>query len=164
MEFVLVIYIMCLSLIRFALKLLMFSIVLLLCSKPMDEDTPVRLQPCLSNFVPATALSNFFSYITCHDLCFHFPFLCYNLAWTMSSWKHLYCNDNNWMHEFLLRPLSILCFCGIDYRESKLLSIQDSPGIIFLQVKNEEEEFNTGPLSVLMLSVKNNTQVYHICK
>lgn len=39
--------------------------------------------------------------------------------------------------------------------------------------KNEEEEFNTGPLSVLMMSVKNNTQVcltscfllyiYHIC-
>ena len=27
-------------------------------------------------------------------------------------------------------------------------------------VKNEEEEFNTGPLSVLMMSVKNNTQVY----
>lgn len=26
-------------------------------------------------------------------------------------------------------------------------------------VKNEEEEFNTGPLSVLMMSVKNNTQV-----
>ena len=25
--------------------------------------------------------------------------------------------------------------------------------------KNEEEEFNTGPLSVLMMSVKNNTQV-----
>ncbi|KAG9142803.1 hypothetical protein Leryth_005556 [Lithospermum erythrorhizon] len=25
-------------------------------------------------------------------------------------------------------------------------------------VKNEEEEFNTGPLSVLMMSVKNNTQ------
>jgi hypothetical protein len=34
--------------------------------------------------------------------------------------------------------------------------------------KNEEEEFNTGPLSVLMMSVKNNTQVclfflFHIC-
>lgn len=28
-----------------------------------------------------------------------------------------------------------------------------------LQAKNEEEEFNTGPLSVLMMSVKNNTQV-----
>ncbi|KAI3741795.1 hypothetical protein L1987_59472 [Smallanthus sonchifolius] len=26
------------------------------------------------------------------------------------------------------------------------------------QTKNEEEEFNTGPLSVLMMSVKNNTQ------
>jgi len=26
--------------------------------------------------------------------------------------------------------------------------------------KNEEEEFNTGPLSVLMMSVKNNTQVF----
>jgi len=33
---------------------------------------------------------------------------------------------------------------------------------LFLQTaaaKNEEEEFNTGPLSVLMMSVKNNTQV-----
>ena len=28
-----------------------------------------------------------------------------------------------------------------------------------MQSKNEEEEFNTGPLSVLMMSVKNNTQV-----
>ena len=27
------------------------------------------------------------------------------------------------------------------------------------QVKKEEEEFSTGPLSVLMMSVKNNTQV-----
>lgn len=32
--------------------------------------------------------------------------------------------------------------------------------VFFLQTaKNEEEEFNTGPLSVLMMSVKNNTQV-----
>lgn len=29
-----------------------------------------------------------------------------------------------------------------------------------IQAKKEEEEFNTGPLSVLMMSVKNNTQVY----
>ena len=29
--------------------------------------------------------------------------------------------------------------------------------------KNEEEEFNTGPLSVLMMSVKNNTQVCFVC-
>lgn len=28
-----------------------------------------------------------------------------------------------------------------------------------VQTKKEEEEFNTGPLSVLMMSVKNNTQV-----
>ncbi|KAI5678105.1 hypothetical protein M9H77_09055 [Catharanthus roseus] len=31
-------------------------------------------------------------------------------------------------------------------------------------VKNEEEEFNTGPLSILMLSVKNNTQVLINCR
>ncbi|CAL9023621.1 unnamed protein product, partial [Prunus brigantina] len=31
-------------------------------------------------------------------------------------------------------------------------------------VKNEEEEFNTGPLSVLMMSVKNNTQVLINCR
>lgn len=30
---------------------------------------------------------------------------------------------------------------------------------LFQSAKNEEEEFNTGPLSVLMMSVKNNTQV-----
>ncbi|KAL0420040.1 UNVERIFIED_CONTAM: Small nuclear ribonucleoprotein Sm D2 [Sesamum radiatum] len=35
---------------------------------------------------------------------------------------------------------------------------QDAPG------KNEEEEFNTGPLSVLMMSVKNNTQVLINCR
>ncbi|KAL0418846.1 UNVERIFIED_CONTAM: Small nuclear ribonucleoprotein Sm D2 [Sesamum radiatum] len=37
-------------------------------------------------------------------------------------------------------------------------------GAIFLQGKNEEEEFNTGPLSVLMMSVKNNTQVLINCR
>ncbi|KAI7984078.1 putative small nuclear ribonucleoprotein Sm D2 [Camellia lanceoleosa] len=31
-------------------------------------------------------------------------------------------------------------------------------------VKNEEEEFSTGPLSVLMMSVKNNTQVLINCR
>ncbi|KAJ6390480.1 hypothetical protein OIU77_024649 [Salix suchowensis] len=30
--------------------------------------------------------------------------------------------------------------------------------------KNEEEEFSTGPLSVLMMSVKNNTQVLINCR
>ncbi|XP_059655314.1 uncharacterized protein LOC132302461 isoform X1 [Cornus florida] len=30
--------------------------------------------------------------------------------------------------------------------------------------KNEEEEFNTGPISVLMMSVKNNTQVLINCR
>eukprot|EP00262_Sarcandra_glabra_P014873 TRINITY_DN4455_c0_g1_i2.p1 TRINITY_DN4455_c0_g1~~TRINITY_DN4455_c0_g1_i2.p1 ORF type:complete len:110 (-),score=18.12 TRINITY_DN4455_c0_g1_i2:249-578(-) len=30
--------------------------------------------------------------------------------------------------------------------------------------KTEEEEFNTGPLSVLMMSVKNNTQVLINCR
>ncbi|PKI32038.1 hypothetical protein CRG98_047569 [Punica granatum] len=30
--------------------------------------------------------------------------------------------------------------------------------------KNEEEEFNTGPLSVLMMSVKSNTQVLINCR
>ncbi|KAK4732267.1 hypothetical protein R3W88_025255 [Solanum pinnatisectum] len=33
-----------------------------------------------------------------------------------------------------------------------------------VQGKNEEEEFNTGPLSVLMMSVKNNTQVLINCR
>lgn len=32
--------------------------------------------------------------------------------------------------------------------------------LYYIQAKKEEEEFNTGPLSVLMMSVKNNTQVY----
>ncbi|CAA0832016.1 Small nuclear ribonucleoprotein family protein [Striga hermonthica] len=35
---------------------------------------------------------------------------------------------------------------------------EDVPG------KNEEEEFHTGPLSVLMMSVKNNTQVLINCR
>ncbi|CAH9096042.1 unnamed protein product [Cuscuta epithymum] len=35
---------------------------------------------------------------------------------------------------------------------------EDAPG------KNEEEEFNTGPLSVLMMSVRNNTQVLINCR
>ncbi|KAL7198968.1 hypothetical protein ACSBR2_021287 [Camellia fascicularis] len=32
------------------------------------------------------------------------------------------------------------------------------------QAKTEEEEFSTGPLSVLMMSVKNNTQVLINCR
>ncbi|CAA0828542.1 Small nuclear ribonucleoprotein family protein [Striga hermonthica] len=35
---------------------------------------------------------------------------------------------------------------------------EDVPGM------NEEEEFNTGPLSVLMMSVRNNTQVLINCR
>jgi small nuclear ribonucleoprotein D2 len=31
--------------------------------------------------------------------------------------------------------------------------------VLLLQEKTEEEEFSTGPLSVLTMSVKNNTQV-----
>ncbi|TQE04372.1 hypothetical protein C1H46_009991, partial [Malus baccata] len=31
-------------------------------------------------------------------------------------------------------------------------------------IKNEEEEFNNGPLSVLLMSVKNNTQVLINCR
>ncbi|KAK3020843.1 hypothetical protein RJ639_045525, partial [Escallonia herrerae] len=38
-----------------------------------------------------------------------------------------------------------------------------NPGYL-QQTKNEEEEFNTGPLSVLMMSVKNNTQVLINCR
>ncbi|BBH07886.1 Small nuclear ribonucleoprotein family protein [Prunus dulcis] len=37
-------------------------------------------------------------------------------------------------------------------------------GISWKVTKNEEEEFNTGPLSVLMMSVKNNTQVLINCR
>ncbi|KAJ0597780.1 putative small nuclear ribonucleoprotein Sm D2 [Helianthus annuus] len=43
------------------------------------------------------------------------------------------------------------CFCSRPMEE-------DAP------TKNEEEEFNTGPLSVLMMSVKNNTQVLINCR
>lgn len=35
---------------------------------------------------------------------------------------------------------------------------------LFQGGKKEEEEFNTGPLSVLMMSVKNNTQVLINCR
>ncbi|KAF5198750.1 Small nuclear ribonucleoprotein sm d2 [Thalictrum thalictroides] len=43
---------------------------------------------------------------------------------------------------------------------------EDTPYLeLFTPVgKNEEEEFNTGPLSVLMMSVKNNTQVLINCR
>ncbi|KAI8522663.1 hypothetical protein RHMOL_Rhmol13G0013700 [Rhododendron molle] len=36
--------------------------------------------------------------------------------------------------------------------------------LIQYETKNEEEEFSTGPLSVLMMSVKNNTQVLINCR
>ncbi|KMZ57713.1 putative small nuclear ribonucleoprotein Sm D2 [Zostera marina] len=39
--------------------------------------------------------------------------------------------------------------------------MQEEEGVV---KKTEEEEFNTGPLSVLMMSVKNNTQVLINCR
>ncbi|KAI3800936.1 hypothetical protein L1987_29036 [Smallanthus sonchifolius] len=44
------------------------------------------------------------------------------------------------------------------------LSIMSRPMEEDAPTKNEEEEFNTGPLSVLMMSVKNNTQVLINCR
>ena len=35
--------------------------------------------------------------------------------------------------------------------------------MFMVQEKTEEEEFSTGPLSVLTMSVKNNTQVCRLC-
>ena len=36
---------------------------------------------------------------------------------------------------------------------------RNSPFVLLVQEKTEEEEFATGPLSVLTMSVRNNTQV-----
>ncbi|RDX79132.1 putative small nuclear ribonucleoprotein Sm D2, partial [Mucuna pruriens] len=60
---------------------------------------------------------------------------------------------------------------------STAISLQNETGLLCLTIlvkltyfisqttaKNEEEEFNTGPLSVLMMSVKNNTQVLINCR
>ncbi|WMV47625.1 hypothetical protein MTR67_041010 [Solanum verrucosum] len=61
-------------------------------------------------------------------------------------------------------PFSRLCkvrlhfFKEVDNLPSRPME-EDAP-----QGKNEEEEFNTGPLSVLMMSVKNNTQVLINCR
>ena len=45
-----------------------------------------------------------------------------------------------------------MCICLLIFITCLFISLQTA-------VKTEEEEFNTGPLSVLMMSVKNNTQV-----
>ncbi|KAI4357487.1 hypothetical protein L6164_001434 [Bauhinia variegata] len=60
-------------------------------------------------------------------------------------------------------PLAILTF---PIRISDLRELAKSVGRPMEEdnVKNEEEEFNTGPLSVLMMSVKNNTQVLINCR
>ena len=51
------------------------------------------------------------------------------------------------LSSFWCRELIVIWYlCGFPFPLSK-------------QVKKEEEEFSTGPLSVLMMSVKNNTQV-----
>ncbi|KAI3514625.1 hypothetical protein L1887_13197 [Cichorium endivia] len=50
--------------------------------------------------------------------------------------------------------LSLFCTSKMSSRPME----EDAP------TKNEEEEFNTGPLSVLMMSVKNNTQVLINCR
>ncbi|KAK7251671.1 hypothetical protein RIF29_35064 [Crotalaria pallida] len=53
----------------------------------------------------------------------------------------------------------------IKYQETKSFSYsQVSRPMEEDTTKNEEEEFNTGPLSVLMMSVKNNTQVLINCR
>lgn len=76
----------------------------------------------------------------------------------LSSHPSLVCSfgvlvQNSWtcvLYFFRLPTLSKY-FYKHNYELLILNSLQTS--------KNEEEEFNTGPLSVLMMSVKNNTQV-----
>ncbi|KAL9251090.1 putative small nuclear ribonucleoprotein Sm D2 [Drosera capensis] len=53
--------------------------------------------------------------------------------------------------------ISPVWVCSLAVRNLKILVVEN-------EGKNEEEEFNTGPLSVLMLSVKNNTQVLINCR
>ncbi|MBA0746518.1 hypothetical protein Gogos_009026, partial [Gossypium gossypioides] len=56
----------------------------------------------------------------------------------------------HFLHDRLTLPFFCFFFCSRPMEEDT--------------VKNEEEEFNTGPLSVLMMSVKNNTQVLINCR
>lgn len=55
------------------------------------------------------------------------------------------------------------CFCFVPFPRSLLTKPKSEMTPEELQ-KREEEEFNTGPLSVLTQSVKNNTQVLINCR
>ncbi|KAL5139150.1 putative small nuclear ribonucleoprotein Sm D2 [Glycine soja] len=69
-----------------------------------------------------------------------------------------------WVREVGLNDASFEVDCLFRlYLSSFALSFQNEPANGG-RCKNEEEEFNTGPLSVLMMSVKNNTQVLINCR
>jgi small nuclear ribonucleoprotein D2 len=55
----------------------------------------------------------------------------------------------------------VLCLCAA---RSYATTSRASAGAKDAEKKNEEEEFNTGPLSVLTQSVKSNTQVLINCR
>ncbi|XVF21981.1 hypothetical protein REPUB_Repub12eG0135400 [Reevesia pubescens] len=60
---------------------------------------------------------------------------------------------------------NLFIFAGIADKQSHLIKMsRPMDEDTNVGGKNEEEEFNTGPLSVLMMSVKNNTQVLINCR
>ncbi|KAM0015380.1 putative small nuclear ribonucleoprotein Sm D2 [Helianthus debilis subsp. tardiflorus] len=104
--------------------------------------------------------------------------ICKNMVWTLGvqfGWPYI-------RHLFYYSTLQILCCCTIYLSRVRLnertneqillfanclfsfTSIMSRPMEEDAPTKNEEEEFNTGPLSVLMMSVKNNTQVLINCR
>ncbi|KAL5189154.1 putative small nuclear ribonucleoprotein Sm D2 [Glycine soja] len=83
------------------------------------------------------------SFLFARSFMYRFPLLLaytfFDFIWSFSKMRYWFSNSSP--GEFCRRPME-----------------EDTVG------KNEEEEFNTGPLSVLMMSVKNNTQVLINCR
>ncbi|KAF5800581.1 putative small nuclear ribonucleoprotein Sm D2 [Helianthus annuus] len=99
--------------------------------------------------------------------------ICKNMVWTLGiqfGWPVYYSTD-----PLLLLLLHHLSFPRLNERTNRSFCCQLSL-LVYIHhevsrpmeedapTKNEEEEFNTGPLSVLMMSVKNNTQVLINCR
>ncbi|KAK4804083.1 hypothetical protein SAY86_003900 [Trapa natans] len=101
---------------------------------------PLPCRCCYSTEV--TQFVHAHGYVECVFLLGSLPFSWFINFPSMGTYMSLVWEENDW------ESGEGKCFFSIEMDEDANTT------------KNEEEEFNTGPLSVLMMSVKNNTQVY----
>ncbi|KAK4752106.1 hypothetical protein SAY87_020904 [Trapa incisa] len=105
---------------------------------------PLPCRCCYSTEV--TQFVHAHGYVECVFLLGSLPFSWFINVPSMGTYMSLVWEENDW------ESGEGKCFFSIEMDEDANTT------------KNEEEEFNTGPLSVLMMSVKNNTQVLINCR